>query len=181
MFRLRILTLILILTLAFLQNQSKAVNWENGNYSIPNSEWPGGSEVLNTYNDVIVTMLSGGGVEVFNMYDNSELTMNDGFINTLNLYPDATASLFGGTIHYLWVDPSSTGWVKLYADNVTFMPPNPSGNIEVHGWWLANPDIFFAIELQGASSYSHVQIVPEPATIAFFALGGLSAFRRRRQ
>jgi hypothetical protein len=128
-------------------------------------------------------MLGGGGIGgVFNMYDNSQLTMYDGFIGTLNLYPDTTAIIKGGDIHYLWIDPATTGWVKLYAYDMYVDPlPDSQGYLDIHGNWLAD-NSFFDIELQnGISTYSHIQIVPEPATIAFLALGGLAVLRRRKR
>jgi len=185
MFKLRTIILVIILSL-FLQGQSNAtitLNWTTGDYNIPYPGWPGGVSVLNTYNNVTVTMLGGGGIGgVFNMYDNSQLTMYDGFIGTLNLYPDTTAIIKGGDIHYLWIDPATTGWVKLYAYDMYVDPlPDSQGYLDIHGNWLAD-NSFFDIELQnGISTYSHIQIVPEPATIAFLALGGLAVLRRRKR
>jgi PEP-CTERM motif len=116
------------------------------------------------------------------MYDNSKLTMYGGYITTLNLYPDTTAIIKGGDIHYLWIDPTTVGWVKLYAYDMEIAPlPDSQGRLDIHGNWLAD-NSFFDIELQnGISTYSHIQIVPEPTTIALFALGGLGILKRRRR
>ena len=62
MFKLRTIILVIILSL-FLQGLSNAtvtLNWTAGDYDIPYSGWPGGVSVLNTYNNVTVTMLGGG-------------------------------------------------------------------------------------------------------------------------
>jgi PEP-CTERM motif len=184
MLKLRTIILVAILSLGFLQGQSDAtvtLNWTAGDYNIPDLGWTGGVSVLNTYNNVTVTMLGGGGVGgEFNMYNNSKLTMYGGFIGTLNLYPDTTAIIKGGNIsQYLWIDPTTTGWVKLYAYDVEVIPLS-NDYLSLHGNWLAD-NSFFDIELQnGISTYSHIQIVPEPTTIALLALGGLGLFRRRR-
>jgi len=108
----------LIFSLAFLQCTSKGwefVDLTEGDYNIPDPinhpNWAS-IDLLNIYKDVTITMrntMGGGSVDVFNMYDNSKLTLYDGFISTLNIYPDASAIVRGGDIHYLWIDPATTG------------------------------------------------------------------------
>ena len=183
MLKLRTNILVIILSLVFLHSQSNAsirINWTAGDYNIPNLGWAG-ADILNTYNNVTVTIPGEDGVSgEFNMYDNSKLIMYDGYITTLNLYPDATAIVKGGNIHYLWIDPTTDGWVKLYAYNMYVSPfPDSHGYRDIHGYWLAD-NSFFDIELEnGTSTYSHIQIVPEPTTLFLLTLGGL--FLRKRK
>jgi hypothetical protein len=181
--KLQIKVAIIIFSFAFLQSQSKAsgyYNWTEGDYNIPDL-WGADADVLNTRNNVRVSMFNGAYVAQFNMFDNSKLTMYDGYINTLNIYPDATAIVRGGDIHYLWVDPASVGWVKLYAYDVRVSPlPDSHGYLALYGYWLAD-DSFFSIQLEnGISTYPHIQIIPEPATLVLLGLGSFAIFRRRR-
>ena len=184
MFKLRTHILVIILSLVFLQGQSNAsiiINWTTGDYTIPYSGWSG-ADILNTYNNVTVAMPGGGVGGTFNMYDNSKLTMYGGYITTLNLYSDTTAIIKGGDIHYLWIDPTTAGWVKLYAYDMYVSPQQDSqGYLGIHGNWLAD-NSFFDIELQnGISTYSHIQIVPEPVSFALLALGGLGILKKHRR
>ena len=163
-------------------------NWTEGNYNIPFPGWDG-TGVFNTYNNVTVTILNDGGSSTnqFNMYDNSALTMFKGnSIDTLNLYENATTSFFGGNLYHLWVDSVSTGWVKLYAHDVFFMPSSgPTDPGSVMGYWLSNNQPFHigftGDSTQGETTKSFIQIVPEPASAAIFALGSLLIYSRRKR
>ncbi|MGD0077668.1 MAG: PEP-CTERM sorting domain-containing protein [Sedimentisphaerales bacterium] len=189
MFKLRKIITGLILSLALFPIQLKAVDftWTEGHYDLPLPGYPG-INILNIYNDVTVTILDNGGsfVNQFNMYDDSSLTMFKGnSIGTLNLYENSTASLFGGNIYYLWVDSTSTGLVKLYAQDVFFMPSSgPTDPGSVMGYWISNNQPFHigftGDSLQGEITRSFIQIVPEPATLVLVALGCLAIFRRRK-
>ena len=156
----------------FLQGQLKAVDfsWSEGHYDLPLPGYPG-INVLDINNYVTVTMY-GGGVNQFYMYDNSELTKYDGSIAHLYLYDNTSASFHGGSAPMtIYVDPANTGWVKFYADNVDY------GQSGIVGNWLSNGQ-YFQIQFTG-DTYSHVQIVPEPTTLALLALGSLAVLRRR--
>ena len=112
------------------------------------------------------------------MYDDSSLTQYGGSINYLYLYDNATASFFGSSyMNELYIDPASTGWVKLYANNIRFEPYGPYGKGTIYGNWLAGGSFSFDLTSNGA--YSHIQIVPEPATFALLGMGIL-ALRRRK-
>lgn len=151
---------------------AEPVIWTSGDYEIrTNSEWYHIIE-LQTYNDVTVKMYEGTSVNSFSMYVNSELTKYDGSIVNLYLYDNAMALLLGGTVPMtIYSDPASTGWVKFYATNVSY------SQTEINGNWLSDGK-YFQIDFTG-DTYSHVQIVPEPTTLALLALGSLVIFRRR--
>ena len=148
------------------------MNWDSGNLQISDTEWSIVDE-LRSYNNVNTSLLGGGSVHKFWMYDNSELLKYDGSLTNLYLYDNATASFLGGTSPMeIYVDPANTGWVKFYATNVSY------GQGGIVGNWLSNNDYFY-IQFTG-DTYSHVQIVPEPASLLFFGLGSLAIFRRQK-
>jgi hypothetical protein len=178
----------LILLLALLWNQSLAIDvvWTEGHHEIGDGKEYDWISNLWTYNDVTVTMYHGGGAGYFRMYNNSELTNFDGGVSYLYLYDNTTASFFGGINPLeIYIDPASTAQeVLLYAYDVTFHPVDPpfepysEGWFE--GWWLAN-DNYFQIDIVGEGAYSHVQIVPEPATSLLLVLGSLAVFRKYKR
>ena len=143
-----------------------------GTYEIgPGKDWDVISK-LRTYDEITIKIYEGGGVGYFWMYDNSKLIKYDGSIVNLYLYDNTTASFFGGSAPMdIYVDPANTGWVKFYANNVTY---DQSG---IFGNWLSDGQ-YFQIDFTG-DTYSHVQIIPEPTTLALLALGSLSLLRRR--
>lgn len=153
------------------------MNWTSGDLKITLAQWST-IDKLQAYNNVTVEMYGGGGNQ-FYMYDNSSLTMYGGSINYLYLYDNATVSIFlNSYMNTLYIDPASTGWVKLYAKNVTFeaLGGNP-GQGTLYGNWLAGG--YFGFDLTGNGAYSHIQIVPEPATLIMLCIGGL-ALRKKR-
>jgi hypothetical protein len=59
--------------------------------------------------------------------------------------------------------------------------PDSQGYRSMRGYWLAD-DSFFAIVLKnGNSTYPHIQIIPEPASLVLLGLGGLAIFKRNRR
>ena len=74
------------------------------------------------------------------MYDNSALTMYGRF-NKLSLPLRKCYGFIFRQIAYmneLYIDPASTGWVKLYAYDIRFEPYGPYGKGTIYGNWLAN-------------------------------------------
>ncbi len=178
-----LVTLVVVIPGISIADIPELVIWEgSGTYEIGSGkEWFQLLE-LRTYDNVTVVMPGGGGVNEFKMYDDSSLTMYDGgSINYLYLYDNTTASFFGCSyMNELYINPANTGWVKLYADFDRFEPLSPYGEGHIYGNWLSdgNP---FNIHLVGHGAYSHIQIIPEPATLVMLGLGGLAILKKRRR
>jgi hypothetical protein len=157
------------------------VEWTSGDYEIrSNNEWSTIGE-LHTYNDVTVRMY-GGAVHQFYMYDSSALSVyGPGSVDYLYLYENTSVSFFGSTyMNELYIDPASMAQVKLYAYGVNFQERiGHPGEGTIYGHWTGN-DMLFNIDLVGSGAYSHIQIVPEPVTLALLGLGGLAVFKRRK-
>ena len=185
---LKIITL-LILFIAFLSEISNAndyqwtdngyvMNWTSGNLAISSSQWSA-IDKLQTYNDVTVTM-SGGGANQFYMYNNSSLTQYGGSINYLYLYGNVSASFFGSSyMNTLYIDPVSTATVKIYG-SLDQMSLNwwsdplhvSSGTGTISGNFLSGGTVAtFHFNLSGNNSFSHIQFIPEPASVLLIGLG----------
>jgi hypothetical protein len=96
--------------------------------------------------------------------------MYDSDISNLYLYDNTTASFYGGSSSMDWyIDPANTGWVKMYATLERFEPLGPYGEGHLYGRWLTGAP--FNIDLAGHGAYSHIQIVPEPASALLIGLG----------
>jgi hypothetical protein len=180
------ITLSFILLLVLLQSQSIALDvvLTEGHHEIGVGKEYFQIDNLWTYNDVTVTTYQGGGAHQLWMYDNSELVnLYDG-VDYLYLYENTMASFFRGFPAEIYIDPASTAQVLLYAYDVTFIPVNPPfepyGEGRFHGRWIAD-DISFDIPIFGSGAYSHVQIVPEPASAIMLSLGSLFMGLRKRR
>jgi hypothetical protein len=108
--------------------------------------------------------------------------MYDSAISNLYLYDNTTASFYGGSSSMEWyIDPTNTGWVKMYANLDSFSPYGPYGEGHIYGHWLSdgNP---FNINLVGHGAYSHIQFIPEPASALLIGLGlAFVRLRKRRR
>ena len=163
---------------------ANTVVWDvNGIYEIGSGKEWWNITNLTTHNNVIVKMYEGGGVSYFWMYDNSEFTMYEGSVNYLYLNDNATASYFAGAGPFnIDINSVSTAQVKLYAEFDHFEPydpyNDPLGPGNVYGYWLSN-DMSFNINLVGQGAFSHIQFIPEPATLFLLGLGGMILRKRK--
>jgi len=158
---------------------AEPVTWTSGEYEIRSgTPWSTILE-LQTYNNVTVRMYDGG-VNQFSMYDNSNLSMyGPGSVDSLNLYENATAFLYGGWImSELYIDPASTGVVKLYAEFDRFEPYGPNGKGHLYGNWISDESPF-SVYLSSDGAYSKVQFIPEPASLLLLGLGAIAISRKR--
>ncbi|MFA5553340.1 MAG: PEP-CTERM sorting domain-containing protein [Phycisphaerae bacterium] len=184
----RIIFLFTILMTALVISPAKAVfevDLTEGHYFIPDPiNYPawGHIDVLNLRDTVTVTSLNSSSVDRLNMYNSSFLVVYDGTIDELYLYDNAKAELHGGLYAKLYIDSESTAQVTIYARDVRFSPdtPPPAGySGSLRGYWLDNNEPFH-IGLYGPDTYSHITIVPEPASAFLVSFGALLLGLRRK-
>ncbi|MFA5423105.1 MAG: PEP-CTERM sorting domain-containing protein [Phycisphaerae bacterium] len=173
-----IFLVLLLLILSVSSFAGDPIEWTSGDYELRDSVTQ-----LTTRNDVTVSMYQGGTVSWFYMYDDSEVTLYEhgASISYLYLHGSNTATFYGGYIGNIYVDPASTPEIYLNAYDVEFFNgPYP----EIKGYWYDIPLglNFFSIDLEDTddSAFSYFHVIPEPATLALFALGGLLLRKRRK-
>jgi len=105
------------------------------------------------------------------------LNMSGGVTQGANFRGEATANLYGGTIsEFLMATEEST--VNIFGYDLVLTSSGGSyGYGQVTGFWL--DDMPFTINLNGADTYTHINLIPEPASLLLLSLGALVLARKR--
>ncbi len=108
----------------------------------------------------------------------AELTINGGEIQFLKADDYSTVNFHGGQILGNLIVEHTTSWVHVYGYGFN---NDPFGGSPLTGFWA--DDTAFSINLvdDGISTYDQIvfHIVPEPATLCLFGLGGMLLRRRK--
>jgi len=103
--------------------------------------------------------MTNGTTEYLRAGDSGIINLYGGLVtNCLDAWDSATINTYGYGFNY---DPIAGSW---------------DGG-QLRGFWL--DDTRFTIDLYGIETYSHINLIPEPSTLLFFALGFV-ALRRKR-
>jgi len=158
---------ILAVLLLFTVNPVKATTWTEGHHEInPGDDY---GEV-NIYNNVTLDIF-GGEISALWTFDNTLTNWYDGDIMYLQIHDDSIVNIYGGN---LWTFAGTeNSLVNLYAYDVIITHTGGFWNDgEVFGKFCAD-DSSFSFDLWGDSSYTHINIVPEPTSLLLLSLGGL--------
>jgi hypothetical protein len=128
-----------------------------------------------------------GGVWEIKISYNSSLHMSGGQVNIVNIGNAATAALSGGLIQQ--IRSSQSAWKNIngtpaWNPHITIACldylHNPSTNLLTGHWLDGTAFSIHLIDVQGYSpAIQNIQFIPEPATMALFALGGILLRRKK--
>lgn len=141
--------------------------------------------------DFSTASVSGGEAYSLWAYDAATVTLaGSGIVRSLSAGGDfGTANVYGGSVDYIC--PVEHGTVNLYGGLVTdslsaidlsivnvfghdLVLSSSGGRYtdgQISGFWL--DDTPFTIDLNGSGTYSHINLIPEPTSLALLTLGGL--------
>ena len=127
------------------------------------------------YNDATVDILDG---EIFKLeaFDMTGVDMFDGQMDLLFTHNDSTINIHGGHLGALASIENSS--VYLYAYDVVH---HPTGGHFDGGWVEGNyldNGLYFSFDLGALDTFSHITVIPEPATFLLLILGGLLIRKR---
>ena len=156
-----------------------------------------GSAQIGANNNSIIN-ITGGTLNGADAYNYGTVNFYNGAISTsLGAYDYGISNLYGGTIDHMGAVGSGevniysglimdslsayeSSILNLYAYNFYYDPTG--GNYDggkITGNWILD-DVYFDISLYGSDTFSHINVVPEPATLFLFALGTLFLKRGRK-
>ena len=111
------------------------------------------------------------------MYAENSATINitGGTIDDLTAYNSGVINIYAGDILDVWAQDNTA--VNVFGHNlIKSLTGGQFGYGFVQG--IYNNQSSFDIDFRGSDTYSHVNLIPEPATILLFGTGGL-IFRKR--
>lgn len=167
--------IITILVLFFGTYPAKGdVIWTEGHHEINDGD---SYFELEIYNDVTLDIFGGDIYYVF-AFDSTITNWYDGQMTYFVSNDNSIANIYGGILFGLGSGENSQ--INLYAYDIQH---HLTGGHWDSGWvegryFMTNRH--FEFDLWGQDTYSHINIVPEPATILLLGLGSIIVIRKRR-
>jgi hypothetical protein len=106
---------------------------------------------------------------------NARINVTGGEITDLSAYSNGVVNIYAGDISHLWAQDNAA--INIFGYDLFKSPSGGTGNGFVSGYF--NDHSYFNFNFDGTATYSHVNLIPEPATILLLVAGGL--FLRKKE
>ena len=130
-------------------------------------------------------MYGPGGVYDILLYHTSQLLYLDGVTEYIRVGQNTTAVLKGGSINYIktmrYAVPDNENVIIYARDGWSWIDNDPLKGIQGNWFDSGLPfSIKFINDFDYGPVWQNVKVVPEPATLAMFGMGGLLLHKRKR-
>ena len=148
--------------------ESSTVNISDNNHSSPFAISAGDNSTINFGGTA-----KGWEFDVLNL---ATMNITGGAIDDLTTCNSGVINIYAGDILDVWGQDSTV--INIFGYNLLKVSTGGAyGHGFVHGYYGNNS--YFDIDFMGSDTYSHVNLIPEPATLFLLALSGLSLRKRR--
>lgn len=133
---------------------------------------------LNSYESSIIN-INGGNTSALTAYDSSRVDIIGGDVFSLYAQNSSTVNIMSGNIGY-WLKAGDSALLNIYGYNLLASDTGGRwGDGFVTGNWEDGTP--FTIDLSNGTSitYSHINLIPEPATLLLLAFGAVMLRRKR--
>ena len=127
-------------------------------------------------NEASVAVYQGGYISKLEMWNQSTGDIYGGDVDWLFSSQNSVTDIYGGIM--LWIGAWDSSIINLYAYDVAY---HAFGGLENRSWVSGvylDGDIPFDFTLYTDDAYSHIQTVPEPASMLLLCIGGVKIYSK---
>jgi hypothetical protein len=103
-------------------------------------------------------------------YNTAKINITGGNVDALAAYNNGIINIYGGNIVFN-ARALDNAAINIFGYDLYKSPTGGTGNGFVQGYF--NDHSFFKFNFEGTDTYSHVNLIPEPATVLLLGTGGL--------